>query len=185
MLFDKTFKTVGNLIGYTSKKFTYKSKKLISELKNGYKEGGKKATHKNFLKICNAANSNNWFNELHFLVKDDKIDIDSRDVNGNTKLMFLVGDGSLEKIKFFIDYGADIYAKNDFDTDCLDFAIENHFGLQDNIMDKKVKVLEFLLDNYFDVNRKNSENKTPLVTAIENEGHEKIINTLIKKGAKK
>lgn len=191
MILDQLSKAAGRVAGYMGGKAKQSSKKIIHSLSSGYKIGEREASNKNYIRIMKATNSDNWINGLHELIKIKHIDIDSRDEYGNTPLMILALVGKLKQFKFFLDYGADIHAKNDHGSDCLNMAIGDEWYLPtkgkdgfDDFVRGKVEMVDFLLRSNFDVNRIDNDGETPLIQAVSSGKDKiKIIEFLLKNGA--
>ena len=81
---------------------------------------------------------------------DKNIDLNKKDEKGKTILFTLVAKRKLEAIKLIVKSGAIIDIEDKFSKTVLDEACQRSDGL----------MVRFLLDNGFDINRKNSMGRT-------------------------
>ncbi len=100
--------------------------------------------------------------------------VDSKDGNDSTPLMYASQNGSLDLIKLFVENGADIHARNKEGVVPLMYATES--GNADAV--------KFLIKNGADVNSKSFTGWTPLMFAAKNLNTDLLIfELLIENGA--
>lgn len=138
---------------------------------------------------------------LHVLCEDDgyiepfldKIDVDTRDAQGNTLLLaacrrrsdFMAPDFSPATINLLLDKGARVGALNNTKQNVLHILLSNKLPHAD----KKVMSLDDILDIFMSkdtitnlINQSDTSGRTPLLTAAQN-GHLSALFTLLSTGA--
>jgi FOG: Ankyrin repeat len=98
-------------------------------------------------------------------------DANTRDSRGNTPLMYAAAVGSVDMMRQLIGAGADVNAKNNFDSTALMWCSND------------LQKVRLLLDKGADVNAHSKQGRTPLVIAAAHDGNGEVIRLLIKKGA--
>lgn len=122
------------------------------------------------LHYASKLNHSNSTKILNFLIKTNKIDINAKNIKGNTPLMEAVIQNCYVNAKFLLKKGADVNQHNLSNKNALHFAVE-----QDNI-----KLVKLLIRNHINVNAQTLLKKTPLHFARYD--NLKLIKLLIKKG---
>ena len=89
--------------------------------------------------------------------------------------------GHHEFLLFLVDHGADVHVSDDWGNTPLHYAISPAFDRRISPSDRH-KVVQILLENDVDINKKNNEGKTALDLAIQTE-QSKIIDWLTELGA--
>ncbi len=109
---------------------------------------------------------------VKMLIEEYKFDINHKNNNGCTALMFASEKGNLEIVKLLIERGADINQQdNQLDT-ALIKACRNGYK----------EIIELLIEKSISINEKGCEGWTPLMIASQN-GYLEIVKILIEKGA--
>ena len=119
----------------------------------------------------------NQINKITLLLENG-VDINARDVHGNTPLLIMCKNGNFEIVMFLIEKGANPYIKNNNNENAL-------------MVCSNIQIMEFLLENFsFDINYSSSiNNRTVLYSAIIRYNKNKtfetfnIIELLLKNGA--
>jgi ankyrin repeat protein len=130
-------------------------------------------------KLCNSfkslaeqlSNMSSIFNSLK-LVNQAPINLEARDLDGNTYLHRAVISGSEKEVIDLIKQGADVNTTNGTDQTALHLAAAGGHTI----------IALHLLDNRANVNAQTSTGQTPLHTATQN-GNEEMINLLLAHGA--
>ena len=107
---------------------------------------------------------------IQYLVKNE-CSIHLQNSYNSTPLFNACEEGSLDAVKFLAERGAAIKTFDKRET-VLHVACKNN----------NLPLVEYLLQNGFDINVRNSDNRTPLHVAC-NEGHLQIVQFLVEKGA--
>jgi len=100
------------------------------------------------------------------------IDVNIKDIDGNTPLYAAAFLGHLEIVKFLVDRGADINIKSNDDTSPLYAAA----------MNGHLEIVKFLVDRGADINIKKNYDTSPLYAAAY-KGHLEIVEFLVNRGA--
>lgn len=103
------------------------------------------------------------------------IDINQRNKQGDTALIFAAAGRSEQIVELLIKHGADVNAKNKIGNSPIYLAAK--YGT--------FEIIETLLKNGADVNIKNNRNITPLIVLINGRINKDFINLLLKYGAGK
>jgi ankyrin repeat protein len=98
-------------------------------------------------------------------------EVNTRDARGNTPLMYASASGSLDMMRQLLTAGADVKAKNNFESTALMWCSSN------------LEKVRLLIDKGADVNAHSKQGRTPLVIAAAHDGNIDVIRLLIKKGA--
>ena len=104
--------------------------------------------------------------------ENEVIDLQERDGAGHTLLHLAVESGLKSKVKFLIEKGADIEARNKAQATPIFMAVNDDIEESDAIA-----CIDILLDAGANINAKNSQNETPLDKAIKY-GYDGIANHL-------
>ena len=91
------------------------------------------------------------------LVLEKGADINTKDCDGNTALMFAIWIGAFELVTLLVKAGADVNAKDNDGRTALMFATARRSG--------NSYILEKLIEHGADVNAKDNENRTALMFA--------------------
>lgn len=134
----------------------------------------------------NTLGAHEWLRQLQFLeavrVKDSKIvlellskgiDINARDMDGYTALLFAASQGSKDIVEMLLKAGADVNAQNIEGQTALMRAA--HFGLKD--------IVKMLITHKANVNIKDKRGRTAL-TMLNSHKHKEIAELLVHSGAK-
>ena len=96
-------------------------------------------------------------------------DVDAKDGDGKTTLMYAAENGNIEVVKYLVENGADINARKNKDgKTTLMYAAENGY----------LNIVKLLVENGADVNVKDNYNDTALKKAVYN-GHADIVKYLL------
>jgi len=115
--------------------------------------------------------------ELIKVLKEYKVDINHKDVNGYTPLMLAILASSSENfVNTLISYGANVNSTTNTGTSVLMMAL----ALGNN----NIKVIESLIKHGANLNYKTPHNVTPLMIALKSSNNPKLIELLLKSGAK-
>ena len=143
---------------------------------------------------------------LKFLNENCNLDIDIKDFDGNTALMFAVKSGKSEAVDYLLKNGATVNYTDNFGVSPLHLAVrKNAFNLVDhlfrygadiNIEDKynqtplfdaiqenNAQMIRFLIDNNAYIDLQNQEGRTPLMVATFKKERQEALCELIKAGA--
>ncbi|KAG4083802.1 ankyrin [Neocallimastix lanati (nom. inval.)] len=132
-------------------------------------------------KLFDLSSKYNRLDIFEGLVVND-YNINSKNKEGCTLLIYAIQNQSIDLIKYLIHNGAEIQAVHEkmniihtLIHDCMDFMeVERN---------KLIRLLDILLSNYLDINRRDEEGNTILHYAITENKHIEIINYLIAHGA--
>uniref|UniRef100_A0A336N437 CSON006168 protein n=1 Tax=Culicoides sonorensis TaxID=179676 RepID=A0A336N437_CULSO len=114
------------------------------------------STYKDGKTLLHFAASYKKLKIVEFLIKN-KVEKNVRDKDGRTPLQVAIESKSFKIFNYLVEYGADVYIKDYNDTALLHSAVRSD-GL---------KMVKLLIKNYkFDVNVKDSNQRTPLHDAI-------------------
>jgi ankyrin repeat protein len=108
------------------------------------------------------------------LLKGSIDDIDIRDENGLTPLLRAVEAENMELVRFLVESGSNINARNGNTRTPISVAVSGVNG---------TKLVEFLIDSGADVNSSDSARRTPLVWAIWTGSSVETVSLLIDNGA--
>jgi len=112
---------------------------------------------------------NNDAPTLAGLIKD--AGVNTKDERGSTPLMYAAAFGSLDAMKTLVAAGADVNAKNAFDSTAL------------LVCSTDLAKVRFLIDKGADVNARSKPGRTALLIASSYNGGTEIVKLLISKGA--
>jgi ankyrin repeat protein len=101
----------------------------------------------------------------------DAASANTKDSRGVTPLMYAAAVGSLEAMNILIDGGADVNARNAFDSTVLIWSAAD------------LPKVRLLIEHGADVNAASKQGRTPLLVAAMSEGSAPILRLLISKGA--
>ncbi len=133
------------------------------------------------------------------------IDVNIKDIYGNTPLCVAAHNGHLNIVQFLVDKGADINIKSNQGFTPLYVAAHNgHLNIVQFLVDKganiniksnkgstplfvaahngHLNIVQFLVDNDADINIRTPDDRTPLYVAAHN-GHLNIVQFLVDRGA--
>lgn len=113
------------------------------------------------------------FSDGYKLFLENGANCNAKDVNGNTPFLILFKNKSLQTIKLFLDYGADITTVTKDGQMALHFAAKNH---------QHVNVLEFVLNQGCDIERGDETDYSALHVAVTS-GNSEGCKLLLKRGA--
>lgn len=100
-------------------------------------------------------------------------DVNTRDAEGRTMLMFAAFNGHAEVIKLLLKSGAEINAKDKLNRSAITYAATSPFA----------EAVKLLLDHHADPNNiDNNEHWTPLMNAAA-EGQMEVVKILLERGA--
>jgi ankyrin repeat protein len=100
-----------------------------------------------------------------------KADVNTPDTRGNTPLMYASAVGSIDMMRQLLAAGADVKAKNSFDSTALMWCTNN------------LEKVRLLLDKGADVNARSKQGSAPLFIASAHDGNRDVIQLLIDRGA--
>lgn len=143
---------------------------------------------------------------IKFINENCNIDINSRDIDGNTALMFAVKSGKSEVVDYLLKNDAEINYQNNFGITPLHLAVRKNalnlvehllrygadVNIEDNynqppifdaIQENNVKMIQFLLTNNSYIDVQNKEGRTPLMVATFKKERQEALCELIKSGA--
>ncbi len=143
---------------------------------------------------------------LKFLNENCNIDIDIKDFDGNTALMFAVKSGKSEVVDYLLKNGANVNYINNFGVSPLHLAVRKNalnlvdhllrYGADINIEDKynqtplfdaiqenNAQMIRFLIDNNAYIDMQNQEGRTPLMVASFKRERQEALCELLKFGA--
>jgi ankyrin repeat protein len=139
-------------------------KKLISTYGINYKDGLGDT-------LLNIALKTNSLPVINFLLDQSDVDLNAKNVLGQTPLQIAAMNGQLDNLELLISKGADVKAVDRYQNNLLHVAAKTN----------RSEIIKYLLDQaYIDVDEKNAFDKTPLFYS--NEYHS--TKALIDKGAK-
>ncbi|MDR3340661.1 MAG: ankyrin repeat domain-containing protein [Candidatus Symbiothrix sp.] len=124
-------------------------------------------------KLINAAKGNVWSDPLVLVTSllEKGADVNAKDKNNTTALMFASAKGNTEMVKLLLEKGADLAAKDEDEKTALAYASgEGH-----------TEIVKTLLEKGADVNAKGKYEKTALVYASDN-GYIEVVKTLLENG---
>src|SRR5579871_30481 len=113
---------------------------------------------------------NNDLAGLQTVVKD-RAAANTKDDRGITPVMYAAFAGSPEAMKFLIDKGADVNAKNAFESTALMWSVTD------------MKKVRMLVEGGANVNARSKAGRTPALLAAMSDGSAEIVRLLISKGA--
>ena len=105
------------------------------------------------------------------LLIDMGADVNAKDENGRTALIYASRNSSSEILEYLIEKGADINAKDIFDKTALMYAASFN----------NLEVIKYLIEKGADINAKDNENKTALMNAASFNNLE-VVEYFIEKG---
>lgn len=105
------------------------------------------------------------------LLIDKGLDINAKDFEGKTALMYADNENSIEKVEALYELGANLNAQDNLGKSVLMHLI------------KDIEIVKYLINAGADILAKDKENRTALYWAKEN-NHKDVIDYLISKGAK-
>ena len=97
-------------------------------------------------------------------------DVNAKDIEGFSKLMSAVRNGTAAAVEELLDAGADVNAKNNAGTTALMLAVYHN---------RSVSVVRLLLDAGADVNAKNNSGKTALIFAAKYNRNPNVFKMLL------
>jgi len=113
---------------------------------------------------------NNQLSELRSLVKD-RAAANVKDDRGITALMVAAYAGSADSMRFLIEHGANVNAKNAFDSTALMWSVTD------------MQKVRMLVDRGADVNARSKPGRTAVMVAARGDRSADIVRYLISKGA--
>src|SRR5260370_13544736 len=105
------------------------------------------------------------------LLSGDAASVTTRDSRGNTPLMYAAAVGSVDMMRQLIAAGADVNAKNNFDSTAIMWCSND------------LQKVRLLLDKGADVNAHSKQGRTPLANAAPHDGKIEVNRLLTNEGA--
>lgn len=180
----------------------------LETVMDNYPEKKNTTYSQNLFNIFNEKNYGEYRNspdKIKELVNNNKAQINTKDVDGNTVLHYAAYDNNEDAVKIFLDNGAIINAKNNMGCTALMYAADTGStniakllisrGAEINCIDVinrsalffaadkgSMEMIKLLVDNGADINMKAYAKQTPLMIAADN-GFDQVVNYLVSKGA--
>lgn len=144
---------------------------------------------------------------VKFLNENCDIDLNAKDVDGNSSLLFAVKSGKREVVDYLLKQGVLVDCVDNFGITPMHLAVRknsetlvrllleygadinivddyNQTPIFDAVMENNKKMIEYLFESGANINHKNNEGRTPLmVSAFKKERQEAMLG-LLKSGAK-
>ena len=122
--------------------------------------------------------------EVIELLLENKANIEKKDKGGNTLLTEFVRNSNLKLVKLFIEYGADVYAINNYGLTALEIICNKLDSIDYEATKEDLEIIELLLllENKDNIDKKYAHGKTLLTKFVER-GDLKPAALFIKYGA--